>query len=93
MKFNRDFDWENHRTPSRQMRNFIIKRDGNVCQYCCRLIERERITVDHVIPFSRGGKTVLENLVVACKRCNQRKGNLLPHEANMILIPQIMGLL
>lgn len=85
MKFDHSFDWSNHRTPSRKMRRCVIERDGNICRYCCRMIPLDYITVDHVIPFSRGGKTILDNLVVACKRCNQKKGNFLPHEVNMLL--------
>lgn len=85
MKFDSDFDWENHRTPSRMMRNVVLARDGNICYYCCEPVHRDSITVDHVIPFSRGGKTVLSNLVVACKKCNQKKGNFLPQEVNMCL--------
>lgn len=89
MNFSKDFDWDNHRTPSRKMRDLVIERDGNVCRYCCRVININYLTVDHVVPFSRGGKTVMDNLVVACKKCNQKKSNYLPQEIGMILIPQL----
>jgi 5-methylcytosine-specific restriction endonuclease McrA len=89
MNFDSNFDWTNHRTPSRRMRRCVIGRDGNICRYCCKMIDEAHLTVDHVIPFSRGGRTVIDNLVVACKRCNQKKGNYLPHEVNMLLMPQL----
>lgn len=61
-------------------RQNIFKRDGNVCVYCNGTKE---LTLDHVIPKSRGGKTSWSNLVAACKRCNAEKGNYTPEEAGM----------
>ncbi len=63
-------------------RKNILRRDGYRCQYCGR---REDLTVDHVIPRSRGGRDTWENLVTACTRCNSRKGNRTPEEAGMKL--------
>lgn len=61
----------------------ILRRDDYTCQYCG---EREHpLTVDHVLPKSRGGKTTWTNIVVACKPCNLRKGNRTIHEADMQL--------
>ncbi|MBI2216546.1 MAG: HNH endonuclease [Candidatus Rokubacteria bacterium] len=62
----------------------ILRRDGYSCQYCSR--RGERLTVDHVIPRSRGGDTTWTNVVAACLRCNLKKGNRLPHEAGMRLL-------
>lgn len=60
--------------PSRDM---IYKRDKNKCQYCGAT---KRLTIDHVIPKSRGGEDTWENLVVACSSCNTKKANkLLEH--------------
>ncbi|MCD3254360.1 HNH endonuclease [Clostridium botulinum] len=46
------------------------------CAYCGRELKRDEITVDHVIPYSKGGKTDFTNLVIACKHCNQKKSNM-----------------
>ena len=64
-------------------RKNIIIRDDNQCQYCGKLFESSQLTLDHVIPKSRGGTNSWSNLVAACRACNQRKGNLLSAEANM----------
>jgi len=61
----------------------ILRRDGYTCQYCHR--RGERLTVDHIMPRSRGGDTSWTNVVAACLRCNLRKGNRLPHEVGMRL--------
>ncbi len=63
-------------------RRNILRRDGYRCQYCG---SRENLTVDHIIPRSRGGRDTWENLVTACTRCNNRKGNRTPEEAGMRL--------
>ncbi len=63
-------------------RKNVLRRDGNVCQYCG---DRRRMTLDHVLPKSRGGKDTWENLVAACVPCNNRKGDRLPDEAGMTL--------
>ncbi len=63
-------------------RNNIFKRDNNNCVYCGH---HKDLTLDHVMPKSRGGKTHWENLVTACKKCNSRKGKQTPEEANMPL--------
>jgi 5-methylcytosine-specific restriction endonuclease McrA len=63
----------------------ILKRDAHTCQYCGRN-GGERMTVDHVIPKSLGGRTVWENVVSACRACNLRKGNKSLDEAGMHLL-------
>ncbi len=73
------------RMPYRRImisRKNIIRRDQFRCQYCG---SHDRLTVDHVMPKSRGGKDTWENLVAACTRCNNRKGNRTPDEAAMVL--------
>ena len=52
----------------------ILKRDSYTCQYCGQN-GGERMTIDHVVPKSLGGRTVWENVVSACRICNLRKGN------------------
>jgi len=63
----------------------ILKRDGYTCQYCGRN-GGERMTIDHVIPRARGGRTVWDNVVSACRACNLRKGGRSPDEAGMRLL-------
>ncbi|OVA16408.1 HNH endonuclease [Macleaya cordata] len=64
-------------------RKNILFRDVFTCQYCS---SRESLTIDHVLPISRGGEWKWENLVTACARCNSRKGQKTVEEANMKLI-------
>ena len=64
-------------------RRNIIRRDNSRCQYCGT--SRPPLTVDHVMPKSRNGGDTWENLVCACIRCNNRKGNRTPEEAKMKL--------
>jgi 5-methylcytosine-specific restriction endonuclease McrA len=63
----------------------IWERDGGVCQYTGRKLERHEGNVDHVLPRSRGGKTTWENCVLAHREVNSRKGDRLPHEAGLHL--------
>lgn len=77
------------RLPHRRVpatRTAIMLRDGYTCQYCGEVPGRAQLTVDHVVPRSRGGSHHWDNLVTACKRCNQRKGSHLPDEAQMLLL-------
>lgn len=53
----------------------LYLRDEATCQYCSTQLHRTQITLDHVIPISKGGKTNWENIVIACAPCNTRKGN------------------
>ncbi|MGA3036370.1 MAG: HNH endonuclease [Vulcanimicrobiaceae bacterium] len=62
----------------------VLLRDDYTCQYCGLRGER-MMTVDHVVPRSRGGPSTWENLVCACMRCNNRKNNRSPQDANMSL--------
>jgi 5-methylcytosine-specific restriction enzyme A len=51
-----------------------------VCYYCNKEIGRANLTMDHIVPLSRGGKSKKGNIVPACKDCNNRKKYLLPIE-------------
>ena len=62
----------------------ILRRDGYTCQYCRR--RGEKLTVDHVMPRSRGGQTTWVNVVAACLKCNLQKGNRTLEEARLRLI-------
>lgn len=63
-------------------RSLIYKRDDHECQYCG---SKKDLTIDHVIPRSKGGQDTWENLVACCTKCNLKKGNRLLSETNMIL--------
>ena len=63
-------------------RRAVFARDRWTCQYCG--LERGNLTVDHVIPRSRGGPSTWENIVTCCAPCNRRKGDRLPDQANMV---------
>ncbi len=65
-------------------RKNILRRDGHRCQYCGA--SSVTLTVDHIIPKSRGGEDSWENLVSACLRCNNVKGSQTPDEAQMALM-------
>lgn len=77
------------RLPHRRVpatRAAIMLRDAYTCQYCGAMPGRSELTVDHVIPRSRGGRHDWVNLVTACKRCNQVKGSALLGEVDMRLV-------
>lgn len=76
------------RLPHRNVpatRTAVMLRDAYTCQYCGLSPGRHELTVDHIVPRSRGGDHSWSNLVTACKVCNHKKGNLLPEEAMMTL--------
>lgn len=66
-------------------RRNVLKRDNYMCQYCGARPGKEDLTLDHVVPRSRGGEHSWENLVAACTSCNRRKGNHLPREVGFEL--------
>lgn len=74
-----------HQTRALSRKNILL-RDRNTCQYCGSVLSTNELTLDHVIPRSRGGASTWENLVACCHLCNRRKGNRLPAEAGMKLM-------
>jgi len=74
-----------HQTRALSRKNILL-RDRNTCQYCGEVLASADLTLDHVIPRSRGGNSTWENLVACCHPCNRRKGNQLPVEAGMKLM-------
>lgn len=64
----------------------LFARDAYLCLYCGRDFHRPHLTRDHVMPVSRGGRDIWENVVSACFQCNSRKGNRTPHQASMPLL-------
>ena len=61
----------------------VLVRDGHRCAYCSD--QSKSLTIDHVIPRAKGGKTEFENCVACCKTCNDKKGARAPREAGMYL--------
>ncbi len=64
----------------------LFARDSHLCLYCGEQFARPQLTRDHVIPLSRGGLDIWENVVSACFQCNSRKGSRTPHQAHMPLL-------
>lgn len=64
----------------------LFQRDRNLCLYCGRQFPPGDLTRDHILPASRGGESIWENCVTACRNCNQRKDNKTPEEAGMKLL-------
>lgn len=78
-----------NRIPPRRVRfnrRNIFLRDNFTCQYCGTRPPRDELTIDHILPRSRGGLSSWENVVLACARCNSRKSNRLPNEVGMRLL-------
>lgn len=63
-------------------RREVLRRDKHQCQYCGSV---KQLTLDHVIPRSKGGKHSWDNVVIACEPCNSRKGDRTPQQAGMVL--------
>src|SRR5512146_761961 len=76
-----------HQTRALSRKNILL-RDRNTCQYCGTLLGSSELTLDHVIPRSRGGSSTWENLVACCHPCNRRKGNQLLSETDMKLLKE-----
>jgi 5-methylcytosine-specific restriction endonuclease McrA len=69
---------------SRRNCNAVYQRDSRLCRYCGSI---ENLSIDHLIPRCQDGGDGVENLVVACRRCNSRKGGRTPEQAGMTLLP------
>jgi len=77
------------RIPKRSLRlnrHTVLARDGHRCQYCGRRMQFSQLSMDHVVPRSRGGRTTWDNVVCACLACNVKKGGRTPKEAHMRLV-------
>src|SRR5215469_13306260 len=68
-----------HQTRALSRKNILL-RDRNTCQYCNVSLTAAELTLDHVVPRSRGGLSTWENRVACCHSCNRKKGNSLLHE-------------
>ncbi len=69
-------------------RRNVFLRDEHRCQYCARRFAVQRLSLDHVMPRSKGGPDTWENVVCACLTCNVRKGGRTPSEAGMRLLSE-----
>lgn len=69
----------------RVSRYMLYRRDNGRCGYCGAALGQREATIDHIIPKSQGGKTTWENVVLACQKCNSKKDNKTPHQAEMTL--------
>lgn len=76
------------RKPVKFSRINIYGRDSYTCQYCGVKKRATKLTYDHVVPRSRGGKTVWTNIVTCCVECNAKKANRTPEQAGMTLRKQ-----
>jgi 5-methylcytosine-specific restriction endonuclease McrA len=63
----------------------VATRDNMTCQYCSDKLPLSKLTYDHVVPRSQGGKTLWENIVMACYGCNEKKADRTPAQAKMPL--------
>lgn len=70
------------KTQMKFSRDNVFLRDKYMCQYCS---SKKELTLDHVMPRSRGGKTTFENIVTSCMPCNTGKANRTPEEAGLLL--------
>jgi hypothetical protein len=75
--------YEREPTLSKEM---LLARDRHVCAYCGQRFKASELEMEHVTPRSRGGDDHWTNLVAACRKCNDRKGNRTPEEARMPLL-------
>lgn len=66
-------------------RKNILARDHNMCQYCDTKFHPSELTLDHIIPRSKGGRDTWDNLVACCEPCNKRKADMSVEEAGMTL--------
>ena len=73
-------------TAPRVSRRLLFARDRHLCAYCGDVRAFSDLSMDHIVPASRGGRDTWSNLVTACCSCNQRKADRMPDEARMPLL-------
>lgn len=81
--------WE--RPNSRALRLELVVRDGRRCALCGRFRDPQRMTIDHVIPVSRGGTDAIDNLRLACGACNYSRGDGRPQESLHAVLARLLG--
>lgn len=87
-----DYDWldgideatiRRERAKARELRKtrwWQQKTASGTCYYCARVVAHRDLTMDHLVPLTRGGRSTKDNLVPCCKDCNNKKKSLLPIE-------------
>jgi 5-methylcytosine-specific restriction endonuclease McrA len=78
--------WREQIQVMRPVRAVIFNRDGGLCMYCGTKLSLKSLTIDHIVPKSRGGQDTYTNTTSCCVRCNQQKSNRTPEEAGMVLL-------
>lgn len=73
------------RKPPRWMREAVLRGFGGECARCKRRLTSDEVTIDHVVPLSRGGMTEITNLQVLCRPCNRAKGNKAGKAVDVVL--------
>jgi len=87
-----DNDIKKEKQKARELRNsqwWKRRCDKGVCGYCNQPIAPGDLTMDHIVPIARGGKSVKGNVIPCCKECNTRKKELLPMEWEQFLSEKI----
>lgn len=74
-----------HRAPSLSNRE-LFRRDKHLCAYCGNTFPDSKLTRDHIIPRSKGGKDIWTNVVTCCARCNQKKDDKTLEQSGMVLL-------
>ena len=78
-----DEDVKREKVKARELRNsqwWKKKRGAGICYYCGKRFRPDELTMDHIVPIIRGGKTTKGNIVPCCKGCNSKKKYMLPME-------------
>jgi 5-methylcytosine-specific restriction protein A len=86
-----DVDTKREKNIARELRKtswWKRKCDCGTCYYCNKKVHPRELTMDHIVPLARGGRSVKSNIVTACKDCNTKKKYLLPIEWEEYLRPE-----
>lgn len=81
----REFRHVPHKMQTLSRKNILL-RDRHICQYCWKKFQPGELTLDHVMPESRGGRASWDNLVACCQKCNRTKADRTPEESGMTLL-------
>lgn len=73
----------NQRLADPELRRFILGRDGWRCRYCGCGVKMDTAHIDHLLPWSRNGTTIPQNLISSCRSCNLKKGAIEPSPADL----------
>ena len=76
----RKIERKNKGLRNKSLKEKILEKQGNCCHYCGKKLEADEITIDHLLPRSRGGKTDKSNLAICCGKCNSEKSSMTEQE-------------